>query len=255
MRRITHCVLVAALAVVGCGEDDPEAELDPAATEPDDFELDFFDDEAEPPEPQHDGAVVMAEGYPVEVVPHEDGEVHAYLLDDEMPPENVALTVEVPIEGEEEPQPMTLVYSPDRGRWEGRLDGPRIQRGPIDVVVEVDGEPYFGHRPQVVLAPPVVVSPGVARAPVVHVYPPGHPQRLRWRDHPGRGPGLRRGRMKHRRGLRGGRGRGRRVGRGGRGRGRRVGRGGRGRGRRVGRGRGRARRGRGGRRRGGRRRR
>jgi hypothetical protein len=109
------------------------------------------------PEPQHGGTVVMAGTYPVEVTPHRSGQVYAYVLGEAPPPDQVELTVEVPVVGRSTGRPVRLVWSPARRRYEGRVRRVEIVEGPIDVILVVGGVEHHGHVAVFVLFPAIDV--------------------------------------------------------------------------------------------------
>ena len=109
---------------------------------------------AAPVAPSHGGTVVMAGAYPVEVVPHESGEVYAYVLG-ETPPESAELTVVVPVTGGV--RTVELAWEPGERRFGGRVRRAQIVPGPVDVVLVVGGARWVGHVAAFVVLPAVVV--------------------------------------------------------------------------------------------------
>ncbi len=142
--------LMIALAVSGCGSDEDET-IEVAAASPEEVA-------AASVEPEHEGTVVAAGRYPVEVVPHASGEVYAYVLGDAPPPGEVEITVRVPVAGRSTGRPVRLRWSPRQHRYEGRVRRVEIVEGPVDVVVVVGGVEYTGHVDVCVLLPAIVIE-------------------------------------------------------------------------------------------------
>lgn len=91
--------------------------------------------------PAHGGDVVVAGDYAVEVVPHEDGTIDAWVVGDD-PVEDGA---EVVVTVGRERRPVTLVWSADVGHFVGAVPEPvRIARAPIGVTVVHRGHRHVG---------------------------------------------------------------------------------------------------------------
>jgi hypothetical protein len=142
----------------------------------------------------HDGTVVMAGAYPVEVVPHASGEVYAYVLGDAPTPDGTELAVVVPVSGGV--RTVELEWDPRQSRWAGQVRRVEIVPGPVDVVIVASGTRWVGHsttfvvRPAVVVVAPVVVAP----APPVVIVPiyeerHDHGKHLGWDHGHGHGHG------------------------------------------------------------------
>lgn len=131
--------------------------------------------------PAHGGTIVMAGSHPVEVVPHESGQVYAYVLGDAPPPEGTELSVVVPVTGGV--RPVELVWEAGESRWGGRVRHETIVPGPIDVVLVAGGARWVGHVATFVVLPAIVV---VETAPSVVVIEHGYGKH---RKHRGRGRG------------------------------------------------------------------
>ncbi|MGE0787696.1 MAG: hypothetical protein AB7S26_18620 [Sandaracinaceae bacterium] len=194
-------VALASIALAACGSEEEEATITVASDEGlATAELEASAPAAAPAvvvatpptvEPAHDGTVVMAGEYPVEVVADDGGSVYAYVRDEELPPADVTLTVEVPVEGRDSARPVVMVWNPAEARWVGRVHHLTIVPGPIDVVLGYGGVDYRGHGPTFVVvapvAPAVVVTPVV---PAVHVVGPHVKHKHRGHGHGwGHGPG------------------------------------------------------------------
>lgn len=176
---------LAATLLLGCGADDEEDLTVAVESEPGTVSI-------EAPPPAHEGTVVMADDVPVEVVTHESGEVYAYVRAEEPPaPDRLGLTVSVPVRGRASGRPVRMVWNERDLRWEGRVRRVEIVPGPVEVVVQLDGEPLRGHADIIVVAPAVHVTverPAARPRTVIEVVEP-------------------RGKVKHRRGHGWGRGR------------------------------------------------
>lgn len=180
------------LGVLGCGAPPTEAEL--AASEPAPVVLSVPADLA----PSHDGTLVMAGAYPVEVVPHASGEIYAYVRGDAPPPSTATeLAVIVPVTGGV--RGVELDWDPHESRWGGHVQHAEVVPGPIDVVLVVGGARSITRttsiavRPAVaVVAAPAVVAPVVV-APhpvvVVPVYEEEHHGHDGWEIHGPHGHG------------------------------------------------------------------
>ncbi|AKF10372.1 hypothetical protein [Sandaracinus amylolyticus] len=138
-----------------------------------------------PPAPSHGGTVVMAGAYPVEVVPHESGEVYAYVVG-EAPPPDAELTVVVPVTGGV--RTVELAWEPGERRFGGRVRRARIVPGPVDVVLVVGGARWVGHVATFVVLPAVVVVE-TAPAGVIVVEEHWHGKHRKHRKHRGWGHG------------------------------------------------------------------
>lgn len=130
--------------------------------------------------PAHGGTVVMAGSYPVEVVPHESGQVYAYVLGDAPPPDGTELTVVVPVTGGV--RAVELAWEPGETRWGGRVRRSEIVPGPIDVVLVAGGARYTGHVVTFVVLPAIVV---VETSPSVVVIEDDHHDHHKHRKHRG----------------------------------------------------------------------
>lgn len=109
-------------------------------------------------EPAHGGTVVLAGTYPVEVVPHQSGQVYAYVLGDAPPPpDGTELSVVVPVTGGV--RTVELTWAAGETRWEGRVRRAEIVPGPIDVVLVTGGSRWVGHVATIVVLPAIVVAP------------------------------------------------------------------------------------------------
>lgn len=155
--------LALALMLAGCGSEEEEVETGPVAEAPEPV----AEGAAEPVargeaaavatvEPEHGGTVVHAGRYPIEVVPHASGQIHAYVLGDD-PVEGAEITVTVPVRGRATGRPVRLRWNARRGRYEGRVRRVEIVEGPIDVVVIVGGVEYHGHVDVCVVLPAIEV--------------------------------------------------------------------------------------------------
>ena len=161
------CLVVGAVA---CSSDPPvggEVTLGPVGSAP--VEIAVPDDVA----PAHEGTIVMAGSYPVEVVPHASGEVYAYVLGDPLPSDGTEIAVVVPVVGGA--RTVELTWDAGDARWAGRVRRVEIIPGPIDVVLVAGGARWLGHSTTFVLLPAIiVVAPSpvvVAPSPVVVVQP------------------------------------------------------------------------------------
>ena len=132
---------------------------------------------------QHGGTVVQADDHWVEVVPRQDGTVEAYVVGPAgapPPPTATVVTARVPA-SDRRPHDVTLAWSPEQGRYEGRLVGVRPAPGPVEVVVIVEGRPRRAIAPHVVVLaapPPAVVvdaRPRRGRDRTIVVTEPAHP--------------------------------------------------------------------------------
>lgn len=133
-------------------------------------------------EAEHDGTVVLAGDYPVEVVPHASGQVYAYVLGDAPPPSDVELTIEVPVARRATGRPVRMRWNPRRGRYEGRVRRVEIVEGPIDVLIVVGGIEYHGHVEVCVLFPAIEVRTVHRRGKYKHKHKHKHKHRRRgWR--------------------------------------------------------------------------
>jgi len=140
--------------------------------------------------PAHGGDVVVAGDYAVEVVPHEDGTIDAWVVGEEPVEEGAEVVVTV---GRER-RPVTLVWSAEVGHFVGAVPEPvRIARAPIGVTVV-----HRGHRHVGAVLPRYTVAVhdtwGARIRPSaevrLHGHPHGGPPGLR--NHPlGGPPGLR----------------------------------------------------------------
>jgi hypothetical protein len=140
--------LLASSTILGCGEDaEPSVhDLEPTAAD------------SQPVFPsEHDGTVVMAGQYPVEVVPHASGEVYAYVLGEAPGPETVELTVAVPVRGRQTGRPVRMRWDPGEERYVGRVRRLAVVPGPIDVTIVVGGAAYYGHVDVCVVFPAIEV--------------------------------------------------------------------------------------------------
>ena len=110
--------------------------------------------------PAHGGTVVLAGEHPVEVVPHADGHVYAYVLGDEPPPpRGTEIEVVVPISGGV--RTVELAWDGRERRWAGRVRRVEIVPGPIEVVLVVGDSRWVGYGPTIVVLPAIVVAPSV----------------------------------------------------------------------------------------------
>ncbi len=130
-------LLLSALLTAGGCQDEPEPP--PLMNAPASVTV-----EATPPPVQlqasHGGTVVTAGPHPVEVVPHADGVIEAYVVNDVPPAPGAQLTVTV--QTAQGPRPVMLAW--DDGRYYGVLRGPTIVPGPTQVVYVVDDRAYRG---------------------------------------------------------------------------------------------------------------
>lgn len=176
-------LLVAASLLVplaGCSEPDESFEV---AAEPGETEMAA----GELPAAEHEGTMVMVEGYPVEVVTHASGEVYAWVRAEEVPvPERTVLTIEVPTEQRATGRPVRMRWSEAHDRWEGRVRRLTIVPGPLVVVLEVDGAPRTGHVDIIVVAPAIAVT-------IIETEHHGHGHKHKHRHGHGHGRGRGRG--------------------------------------------------------------
>lgn len=184
------CILLGAIA---CGSEPAEVTLDPTGTGP----AVAVVEPTELPDgvsAAHEGTLVMAGSYPVEVVPHASGEVYAYVLGDAPPPPaGTEVAVVVPVSGGV--RTVDLEWDPSESRWGGRVRRVEIVPGPVDVVLVVGGSRWVGRSTTIVVLPaPVVVAPVVAPvvvapAPVVVVPVIEYGYEGKHREHRGWGHG------------------------------------------------------------------
>jgi hypothetical protein len=156
------CIFFGAIA---CGSEPSEITLSPVGTGPGVVSVEPL---AIPSgvSPSHEGTLVMAGSYPVEVVPHASGEVYAYVHGDAPPPPaSTELAVVVPVTGGV--RTVELEWDPGERRWGGHLRHVEIVPGPVDVVLVVDGARWAARSPTFVVLPAVVVVAPVVVAPVV----------------------------------------------------------------------------------------
>ncbi len=146
-------LVLATLSLAGCGSDEEVETL--AASDPVE-ELTPEEAAALEVEPEHDGTVVAAGRYPIEVVPHASGEVYAYVLGD-VPADGAEITVEVPVAGRSTGRPVRMRWDARHERYEGRVRRVEIVEGPIDVLVVVAGVEYHGHVDVCVVLPAIEV--------------------------------------------------------------------------------------------------
>ncbi len=114
----------------------------------------------------HGGTVVTAGDHQVEVVPQNDGTVHAFMVGEAPAPEGTRMTVRV-MGDDGQQHPVVLVWDPGQARYVGRMRRARPAPGPVDVDLQVRGRRHRGHAPQV-----VVIAPS---RPAVHVVAPSRP--------------------------------------------------------------------------------
>ncbi len=133
--------------------------------------------------PAHGGDVVVAGDYAVEVVPHDDGTIDAWVVGEE-PVEDGA---EVIVTVGRERRPVTLVWSADAGHFVGAVPEPvRIARAPVGVTVV-----HHGHHHHGAVLPRYTVAVhdtwGVRVRPSAEVRLHGHPHGgpPGWRANPG----------------------------------------------------------------------
>lgn len=150
MRRMGWAVTVLFGALAGCGSDEETTVTVAADEAPAEVVVASVD-------PEHDGTVVMAGEYPVEVVAHESGQVYAYVLGDELPPDDVELTIEVPVERRQTGRPVIMRWDARQSRWEGRVRRLTIVPGAIDVHIVIGGAEYHGFVDHCVVAPAIEV--------------------------------------------------------------------------------------------------
>jgi len=118
---------------------------------------------------RHGGSVVVTGGYGVEVLPHADGQVVAYVADPQggVPaPASVSVTVNVK-GADAEVHPVVLVWDSADMRYEGRLVGVAPAPGPVEVVLVAEGRPLTGRVEVVPVLAAVDVHVGAPRAVVV----------------------------------------------------------------------------------------
>ncbi|MCA9606157.1 MAG: hypothetical protein KC619_11210, partial [Myxococcales bacterium] len=151
-----------ALALAGCGQE-AEAEVPLAEGIGPDLEAEV---ELPPPPdgiaPAHGGTVLAAGPYPIEVTATPEGEVEAWFAGPSAPPPDPVVSVRVPTS--DGPRPIMLTWDPERAAYRGTVRGPTITSGPVGVRVVVDGHPYRGRAPQL-----VVIAPSAPAADVVVV--------------------------------------------------------------------------------------
>ncbi len=173
--RLGSLVLAASL-IGGCGTEEAEAEAplpEVAQQVPTAVAI-------EAPPPAHGGTVVAAGNQFVEVVPHEDGNVRAFVVTPEPPPpDQTQITVRMP-GSDGSTHPVVLTYDPDEQLYAGRLRRVQPVAGPLEVVVVVGPQRYEGSAPHFVLvAPPqptvVVERPDPRPATVVVERPDPRP--------------------------------------------------------------------------------
>jgi hypothetical protein len=154
-------VALSAVGWLGCGSDEETSvEITAAADEappPDETGEPAAAVVIEDMEPEHDGTLVAAGPYPVEVVAHESGEVYAHVRGDAPPPADVVLTVDVPVERRRSGRPVRMIWNPRNERWEGRVRRLEVVPGPLDVHITVGGVEHHGHVDVIVVAPVVEV--------------------------------------------------------------------------------------------------
>lgn len=132
-------------------------------------------------EAEHDGTVVLAGHYPVEVVPHASGQVYAYVLGDAPPPTDVELTIEVPVARRTTGRPVRMRWNPRDARYEGRVRRVEIVEGPLEVVIVVGGLEYHGRVDVYVLLPAIEVRTVHRRGKYKHKHKHKHKHRHRRR--------------------------------------------------------------------------
>ena len=118
---------------------------------------------------RHGGSVVVAGGYGVEVLPHADGQVYAYVADPQggVPaPASVSITVNVR-GADTEVHPVMLAWDATDLRYEGRLVGIAPAPGPVEVVLVAEGRPLTGRVEVVPVLAAVDVHVGAPGAVVV----------------------------------------------------------------------------------------
>jgi hypothetical protein len=178
------CIFFGAIA---CGSEPSEITLSPVGTGP---SVVAVEPVAIPSgvSASHEGTLLMAGSYPVEVVPHASGEVYAYVLGDAPPPPtSTELAVVVPVSGGV--RTVELEWDPAESRWGGQLRHVEIVPGPVDVVLVVDGARWAARSPTLVVLPAVVVVAPVVVAPAPVVVVPVVEYEGKHRKHRGWGHG------------------------------------------------------------------
>jgi len=150
---VSLSILLAAVSMRLCGSDE-EADEEPPIV-------------ADPPEtvgargsvtvdarPAHGGTVVVAEGNPVEVVPHASGEIYAYAPAGAARPARV--DVRVPVRGGS-PRTVQLAWRERSHRFEGRVTGVVIVPGPLAVFVTIGGRVVDARADTFVVLPAIVI--------------------------------------------------------------------------------------------------
>lgn len=117
------------------------------------------------PAPAHGGTVLAAGPQHVEVVPQEDGAVHAYVVSPQPPPPaETQMTVRVP-GADGGTHPVVLVWDPAAQRYAGRLRRTTPAPGPVEVILVVGPSRYEGRAPNVVVVAPAPPPQVVVEAP------------------------------------------------------------------------------------------
>jgi len=96
------------------------------------------------PAPPHDGSVVSVGEHTVEVLVTEDGEAHAYVLDD--PEHRLDVDLTLNLAGDDgHLHPLALRFDEEAGHFVGHLEGLHPRPGPLEVILAEGDAQTLGH--------------------------------------------------------------------------------------------------------------